>query len=138
MAFSLNKFHDETLRAKIEAKPIDFTKARKPALKAIEKAEDAFTSATPTRLRGFKHNAGGVVWTLPFTIDGQDEAVVSADKFPAFLTELKAAIESGQFDATIAGHPKPQEGGGKRKGKRGPLSEESKAARRAKMAAKND
>lgn len=127
---------DDKLHEVFHRKPHDPEKARKPIIKGIDRTNDQFASATPVKGRKWFKVANGVVeFTPPFVIGGKTTHYIPSERFKEFLGHLKTSVTGGELDKEIeAGAPS---GGGTRvtRGKRGPLSPEALAARRAKMAA---
>ena len=127
---------DKKLAEVFHQKAPDPSKARKGVLKSIDTTASQFASATPTRGRKrFAINNGVVEYKPGFAIDGEETFYVPSERFSDFLTKLKANVESGELDtALVAGESSTS--GSKRTGKRGPLSPEALASRRAKIEAR--
>ena len=131
---------DATLKTNFEQKKPDPAKARNSVLKRLDKAAEQSAQTEPVRGRKmFSINNNVMALELPFAIDGETTFYAPSERGADLIKSLRAAVESGELDAAIAAGAegsvetdKPKRGGGKR----GPLSDEALAARRAKVAAK--
>lgn len=138
------KLADDKLAETFAKRAVDPAKARKPILKMIDNAINQFASATPVKGRKMWKEANGVVeFTPPFQIGGKDMLYIPSERFGDVLKTLRASVEAGEADDAIKARAEagaaPAATGAKRSDagkKRGPLSPEALAARRAKMAAK--
>lgn len=117
-------------------------KARKPFLRQIEKAKKGFQEGKQPRgeNKWWAANNNVVVFTpnldgKPVLIGGKDKMAIPSERFVNALDNLVTATNAGELDDAIAGDGSAAGAIVKARGKRGPLSEASLAARRAKVAA---
>lgn len=127
---------DDKLRETFHLKPHDPVKARKPHLTWLEKKKKAWADIGSKKDRSIKVNNGVVEFHLPFAIAGKDVLYVPSERFGDVLEKLHIAVNSGEADEAIEALNKGARTPGKAPGKRGPLSPEKLAERRAKMAEK--
>jgi len=127
---------DDKLRETFHLKPHDPTKARKPHLRWLEKRKAAWADIGNKKDRFIKISNNVVEFHLPFEIAGKDVLYVPSERFADVLEKLHIAVNSGEADEAIAALNKGARTPGRATGKRGPLSPEKLAERRAKMAAK--
>jgi hypothetical protein len=133
---------DAKLKTNFEQKKPDPTKARGSVLKRLDKAAEQYAQTEPVRGRKmFTINNNVMALELPFAINGETTFYAPSERGGDLIKSLRAAVETGELDEAIAAGTegsvttdKPKRAGGKR----GPLSDEALAARRAKVAARKN
>jgi hypothetical protein len=135
---------DDKLHDIFERSEPDPAKARKPFLRAIDKAVKQFEEGKqPRGANRFWSANNNVVKLTPnvggrgINIGGKSAQTIPAERFPDAMKALKAAVEKGELDDVLNADADSTVTKPKAERKtRGPLSPEALAARRAKVAAK--
>jgi hypothetical protein len=93
---------DDKLEDLFNKKASDPTRARRNAIKGIDRTHSQFTATEPQKGRKwFVHKNDVVKFTPPFPVAGQTSHFVPSASFPDYLTHLRGAVEAGELDDVL-------------------------------------